>query len=237
MNLPAMRPPASVSLARCSARTMHAMNLDTRRPSLHVTTLSLGAGAAARLSGWSAICPAGLSLIVDEEGDLKTGLLRVLAGETAADAGTVRWNDADNRAWPPAQYKDALFWRDPRAPWPELSPAHWAQDLAARHPRWSAADWQAHGQGLGLTEHLHKEMFRLSAGSRRKVLLAAALASGAPLTLIDEPEAALDWASIRYLRAAWADEAARSAKTGRVIVVAHHEPMPGVPWAQVLRLP
>jgi len=69
------------------------------------------------------------------------------------------------------------------------------------------------------------------------VLLAAALASGAPLTLIDEPEAALDWASIRYLRGALTREAGRSSATGRVIVVANYEPVPDIPWAQVLRLP
>ena len=43
-------------------------------------------------------------------------------------------------------------------------------------------------------------MYMLSAGSRRKVWLSAAFASGAPLVLIDQPFAALDAPSIRLLR-------------------------------------
>jgi energy-coupling factor transporter ATP-binding protein EcfA2 len=100
------------------------------------------------------------------------------------------------------------------------------------HPGWRAADWQALVQGLGLDEHRHKEMFRLSTGGKRKVLLAAALASGAPLTLIDEPEAALDGPSIRHLRQALAAEARRCRESGRVIVVANYEAVPDVPWGR-----
>ena len=147
------------------------MNPGTPHASLHVTHLGLGADGCARVSGLSAVFPAGLSLIVDEEGDAKTHLLRVLAGEAAADAGTVQWNGTKPSTPAPAPGAQHRFWRDPRAPWPEVSPARWAQDLAARYPRWDAADWQAHAQGLGLAEHLHKELFRLSTGSKRKVLL------------------------------------------------------------------
>ena len=213
------------------------MNPGTPHASLHVTHLGLGADDCARVSGLSAVFPAGLSLIVDEEGDAKTHLLRVLAGEAAADAGTVQWNGTKPSTPAPAPGAQHRFWRDPRAPWPDVSPECWASEQAALYPRWDAAAWLAHVRGFGLQEHLHKEMFRLSTGSKRKVLLAAALASGAPLTLIDEPEAALDWASIRYLRGALTREAGRSSATGRVIVVANYEPVPDIPWAQVLRLP
>ena len=57
--------------------------------------------------------------------------------------------------------------------------------------------------------------------------MAAGLASGAPLTLIDEPVAGLDNASLRYLGQAIA---AAAAQPGRAIVVAHYEPLRGVPW-------
>lgn len=126
------------------------MNPGTPHASLHVTHLGLGADGCARVSGLSAVFPAGLSLIVDEEGDAKTHLLRVLAGEAAADAGTVQWNGTKPSTPVPAPGAQHRFWRDPRTPWPEVSPARWAQDLAARYPRWDAADWQAHAQGLGL---------------------------------------------------------------------------------------
>ncbi len=62
-------------------------------------------------------------------------------------------------------------------------------------------------------------MHMLSAGSRRKVGLVAAAASGAALTLLDTPFAALDVASGRVLAELLA-EAADDA--GRAWVVADH---------------
>jgi ABC-type Mn2+/Zn2+ transport system ATPase subunit len=53
--------------------------------------------------------------------------------------------------------------------------------------------------GLSLSDHVAKAMYMLSAGSKRKVWLAAAFASGAAVTLLDEPFAALDKASINFL--------------------------------------
>jgi energy-coupling factor transporter ATP-binding protein EcfA2 len=45
---------------------------------------------------------------------------------------------------------------------------------------------------------LDKNIFMLSTGSKRKLYLAAAFASGAALTLLDTPFAALDKVSIRF---------------------------------------
>ena len=200
---------------------------------LRVSGLALGGEGRSRLTGWSAIFGPGLSLIVDEEGVLNGPLLQVLAGETRPGAGTVRWGGVDVAALR-EQAPQRLFWRDPRAPWPEISPQQWADEQAARYPTWREADWQRHVEGWALQEHLHKEMFRLSTGSKRKVLLAAALASGAPLTLIDEPEAALDRASILYLREALSEEAGRPHEAARIWVVANYATLPDVPWGQIL---
>jgi ABC-type multidrug transport system ATPase subunit len=54
-------------------------------------------------------------------------------------------------------------------------------------------------EGLSLSDHVSKAMYMLSAGSKRKVWLAAAFASGAAVTLLDEPFAALDKPSINFL--------------------------------------
>jgi ABC-type Mn2+/Zn2+ transport system ATPase subunit len=54
-------------------------------------------------------------------------------------------------------------------------------------------------EGLSLSDHVSKAIYMLSAGSKRKVWLAAAFASGATATLLDEPFAALDKASINFL--------------------------------------
>ena len=73
----------------------------------------------------------------------------------------------------------------------------------------------------------------LSSGSRRKVWLAAAFASGAALTLVDEPFAALDQASIKVVGELLADAAGDS---GRATVIAHYEAPPGLALAMTLDL-
>ncbi|MBS1939265.1 MAG: ATP-binding cassette domain-containing protein [Bacteroidetes bacterium] len=222
--------------APAPAATIGLMTSVAPHAPLQVNALTLESPAGARITGFNAAFAPGLTLVVDEEGEHKSALLHLLAGEAAPAAGSVRWGGIDVAALSAAQRAARIFWRDPREPWPELSPEQWARQQAAHHPGWRGADWQALVPALGLDEHRHKEMFRLSSGGRRKVLLAAALASAAPLTLIDEPEAALDRPSIRQLRAALAAEARRCQASGRVIVVAHYEAVPDVPWAQVLRL-
>ncbi|QXL85690.1 ATP-binding cassette domain-containing protein [Comamonas sp. NLF-1-9] len=208
------------------------MTEENERVCLQALGLALAPGAGCKLHGWNASFGPGLSLLLDEEGDGKTALLRVLAGELPPAAGELRWCGAA-LAEQLRRAPQTVFWRDPRAEWPEISPAQWAIELAARYPHWNAAQWQQLVQALALQEHLHKEMFRLSTGGKRKVLLAAALASGAPLTLIDEPEAALDRASIVALRAALAQQGQASQ---RVFIVGHYEVTPELPWSAVVSL-
>ena len=76
-------------------------------------------------------------------------------------------------------------------------------------------------------------MYMLSAGSRRKVWLSAAFAAGATLTLIDEPFAALDMSSIRFLRSLL-EEA--SQHTDRAWLLADHVPPEGLELKTRLRL-
>jgi ABC-type transport system involved in cytochrome c biogenesis ATPase subunit len=96
------------------------------------------------------------------------------------------------------------------------------------------AAWQRHAEGFGLGPHLHKPLYALSTGSRRKSGLAAALASGAALTLLDDPAAALDAASVAYLKQALA---VSGAPQGRAIVVASSDELSDVPLAGTIMLP
>lgn len=137
----------------------------------------------------------------------------------------------------PAEYRAQVFWRDPRAPWPDtLTPLTWVEQLPAHHPRWSGEAWRAHVAGFGLAMHLHKPMYQLSSGSQRKVLLAAALASGAVLTLLDEPLAALDKPSISYLLQALEAEARAPRWPGRAVLVAHYDALGDLPWCARIAL-
>ena len=63
--------------------------------------------------------------------------------------------------------------------------------------------------------------------------MAGALASGAPLTLIDEPVAGLDKPSIAYLAQALGQVAA---ERERVVLVAHYETLAGVDWTRVVEI-
>jgi ABC-type Mn2+/Zn2+ transport system ATPase subunit len=86
---------------------------------------------------------------------------------------------------------------------------------------------------LGLAPHIDKPLYMHSTGSKRKVWLAAALASGATLTLLDEPFAALDKSSIRRILELL-QEAAQH--THRAWVVADYEAPPGVALAHTIDL-
>ena len=181
--------------------------------------------------------PAGATLLQGGESSGKTTLLRLLAGSAALQQGGITLHGVALASAPQA-YCRQVFWQDPRAPnFHAPSAQAWWQGMAAQHAGWDAAALDAHVQGLGLQPHRDKPLEQLSAGSRRKVLLAAALASGAALTLIDEPLAALDATSVRYLCQALASTAQQARQSGRALVVAHHADLPGVPWAQTLVLP
>jgi len=73
----------------------------------------------------------------------------------------------------------------------------------------------------------------LSTGSKRKVWLSAAFASGAAVTLIDEPFVALDKRSIDFLLELLQDVADHPA---RAWVVADYTAPAGVPLAAMVEL-
>jgi energy-coupling factor transporter ATP-binding protein EcfA2 len=87
--------------------------------------------------------------------------------------------------------------------------------------------------GLALTEHRAKRLFMLSTGSRRKVWLATAFASGAAVTLLDDPFAALDKPSIRFVTELLQEAAGHST---RAWVVTGYAAPAGVALAATLDL-
>ncbi|MFY3383683.1 ABC transporter ATP-binding protein [Paracidovorax sp. MALMAid1276] len=196
---------------------------------LQVQGLRFAYPECAVLQGVSFTSPAGLVLVRGDESSGKTTLLRLLAGELTPQAGHIALQGGAARAG------GQVFWADPRAGQGDAVAAQaWLDGLLAQYPQWDAAALAAHIDGFALQEHLAKPFYALSTGSKRKVLMAGALASGAALTLIDEPVGGLDKPSIAYLTEALAQVAAQP---GRVVVVAHYEALPGVPWGTVVDLP
>ena len=103
--------------------------------------------------------------------------------------------------------------------------ACYLDSLSRHYPRFSADTMAELVDGFALGPHLAKPMYMLSTGSRRKVWLTAAFAAGTPLTLIDQPFAALDAPSIRFLRELLSDAADHAA---RAWLLADHEAPEGI---------
>jgi ABC-type multidrug transport system ATPase subunit len=131
--------------------------------------------------------PAGVTWVCGGEGCGKTSLLRLLAGEVQAHKGSIL-------------VKGSVFWADPRSDAHEgASALAYFESVQARFGQWDANRLTYLTDGLGITEHLHKALYMLSTGTKRKVWLTAAFAAGCSVTLLDEPFAALDRASIAFV--------------------------------------
>lgn len=166
--------------------------------------------------------PAGVSWICGDEGKGKTTLLRLLAGDVQPTAGTV------------VAPEGGVFWLDLQGAAHDTTPVQtcW-QAQRARWPHWNEGLLQDLSKELNMAEHLDKRLNMLSAGSRRKVMVVSALASGAAVTLLDQPFAALDFGSIRIIKEFLSDAAAH---TSRAWIVADYEAPSDVPLARVLNL-
>jgi ABC-type multidrug transport system ATPase subunit len=177
--------------------------------------------------------PPGVSWVGGGEGRGKSSLLRCLAGDLLLPGSSLQIGAA-MLATAPAAYRAQVFWMDPRTSAHDpVRGVDFLARTAARYPAWDAALLADLSEALDLTPHLEKPLYMLSTGSKRKVWLAAALASGAALTLLDEPFAAVDKTSIRCVLE-FLQEAATH--TSRAWVVADYEAPAGVPLALTVDL-
>jgi len=182
--------------------------------------------------GWGARLPSGVTALVGGDGVGKTTLLRLLAAELRPRGGVLSLNGV--QAWGEsrevnAAYARQVFWCDPASNQHDTLTGYAYLALHQhRHEAWDADALCAHLQGLALSPHLDKPLYALSMGMRRKLRWAAGFASGAALTLLDDPFAALDRASIGHVLDTL-DELAESAD--RAVVVAGYEPPPDVKLA------
>ncbi len=145
-------------------------------------------GQPVLLQGLNVSLRPGLNWVQGGDGRGKSTLLRLIAGELQPTQGQSRRPATTVCLEHPAQpAHDAVVLR------------HWLQARQAQR-----ADWQAQlashlVDALDLAPHLDKPLYMLSTGSRRKAGWVATAASGAQLSLIDSPFAALDARSIRVL--------------------------------------
>ena len=210
------------------------MNLPTRPDILRVQSVSFAyPGQPALIAAWSASIGAGVTLVHGDTGSGKSTLLRVLAGTLPAKGRlTLAGVHLDDDA---AAYRRHVFFCDPTT---DAFEQHTTREctalLHAGDTGFQGARWQSLIDGFALTPHLDKPMYMLSTGSKRKVWLAAALASGRALILLDEPTGGLDAASIGCL---WGEMTRFAGQARRAIVVASAERIDRVPLAGLVELP
>jgi len=182
---------------------------------------------------WSAAMHPGVTLVRGGDGRGKTTLMRLLAGELPLDGGHLQIRGISLHKQRDA-YCGQLFWTDPRTDaFDSLTPLAWLQAQRRRCPKFDEKLLGEVLDGLALETQMLKQFFMLSTGSKRKVFLAAAFASGAAVTLLDMPFAALDKASIGFVMDLLEDA---SSQPERAWVVADHVAPSGVRLAGLIDL-
>lgn len=189
---------------------------------IETTALSGGPGVQPLIQNLTHSWTAGVHAICGDEGTGKTTLLRLLAGDLAAMAGNVTVPTG------------GVFWMDLKGPEHDQTTveACWT-DLRKNWPHWDEALLKDLAEALDMDQHRHKRLEMLSTGSRRKVMLIAAMASGATVTLLDQPFVSLDRISIRTILDFLAEAAEHPS---RAWIVADYEAPTDVPLASVLSL-
>ena len=209
------------------------------RPTSATPTVLLAEGLCLRFpqrelfTNLSLRIPPGVSLVRGGESTGKSTLLRLFAGVQSADRGLLEIKGASLRDQPDA-YRGQVFWTDARSDaFDKVTVASYLQSQRQLHAGFDGTKLATLVEGLSLTPHRDKPLYMLSTGSRRKVWLAAAFASGAAVTLLDDPFAALDSASVRFVHKLLADA---ERDTARAYVVAHYEAPENVPLAATIDL-
>ncbi len=132
---------------------------------------------------------AGVNWICGDEGTGKTTLLRLLAGDVQTTEGSITTPIG------------GVFWVNLQdAAHDNITVQACWDGLRSSHPHWNDEVLNDLAEALGMNPHREKQLHMLSTGSRRKVMVVAALASGAAVTLLDQPFAALDLVSIRIIQ-------------------------------------
>jgi ABC-2 type transport system ATP-binding protein len=154
--------------------------------------------------------------IVGPNGAGKTTLLETLAGQLAADSGSVFWRDEE---LPPPRRKEALFYLpDGVRPYQDRFAVEVLSFFASVYRR-SEADVAATIGAVGLAPALNKRVHALSKGYARRLLLALGLLTPQDVLLMDEPFDGFDLRQTRSIVEVIRNEAAK----GRTFILAIHQ--------------
>ena len=191
---------------------------------LSVANLSCVRGARRLFSGLAFELAAGEWLHVQgENGAGKTTLLRALVGLSHPDQGEIRWHDQPISDLAEDYRRELLYLGHYGAVKEELTPLE-NLSLAASLDGRSLDDREAlaalHRFGLKGREELPVRF--LSAGQKRRVLLARLVTRKAVLWVLDEPFTALDVKAVDMLSALIAEHVTG----GGMVILTSHQAMP-----------
>jgi ABC-2 type transport system ATP-binding protein len=164
----------------------------------------------------------GLTWLRGSNGRGKTTLLRLLGGQLAPAAGTVRLGELDLQ-------RDALAWRRhsfycggeaPALDW--LSVNEWLELHLALYESLERAALRSHLEAFRIDGILAQPVSALSLGQYKKLQLALALALPARLLLIDEPFNGLDTQAVTVLERAL--ERREAARDSCIVLTSHLAP-------------
>jgi ABC-type multidrug transport system ATPase subunit len=207
---------------------------------LRADGLVFGFGKQAIFENLSLHLPPGVTWLGGDESTGKTTVLRLLAGELSAHSGRLQINGIP-LAGSALAYRSQVFWVDPRTQaFDALPPQAYWDSLRKQYPAFDAALLSELTDAFALAPHLPKSLYMLSTGTKRKVYLAGAFASGAAVTLLDEPFAALDKASIDVVLEVLQEASTHASRSWvvadyvapRGVLVAHTIVLTGMPTSQ-----
>ena len=169
-------------------------------PALRALGVSVALGSTQALADVSFASATGWTAVVGPNGAGKSTLLRVLAGLRAPDQGTVLLHGQALGAWLVRERAARIAWLDQRS---DASGELTVREVVhlGRLPQLglfsapSAEDETSVDQAMAdaeCTAWQGRRLHQLSGGERQRVLLARALAVGAPTLLLDEPTTHLD---------------------------------------------
>jgi iron complex transport system ATP-binding protein len=192
-----MRTPKPAAPRGGSSKVAEPHLIETR---LRAHAVSVALGSTQALRDVSLVLPTGWTAIVGPNGAGKSTLLRALAGLQAPDSGEVLLNDRALAQTPPRERATQIAWLAQQG---EASGELTARELVqlGRLPALGlftapGADDEARvDQAMRDAEcsaWQQRRLPELSGGERQRVLIARALAVGAPWLLLDEPTTHLD---------------------------------------------
>ena len=192
---------------------------------LKIDGLSFSYPGRPLFTGFSAQLGPGLTWLRGPNGCGKSTLLALLAGALRPITGQIAVNNI-LQAGQPLDYRREVFWCGPGpVVFDHLRPPEYFGFIAGLYPRFDAQALAGHVQAFGLAAHLGQRLSALSTGTQRKVALAAALAVGTALVLLDEPFNALDAASLAHLQGVLRDAA--GSRSQAWLVASHPDPAGG----------